>query len=331
MKLSILKLAAVVCTAALTVGCSLMKGSSDSKTVQPNKGFAVVDCERISYEVNKGWNKSVNNDDEDGYPMYWDPVTGSGYGLLAIRSDRGFSAEKVVAEVDEQYEKEYSAKHFEDLSDKITNADGDELRYMIYEMTVDEVDMMGCLVFCEEKNLVVYYKAQNDDEKDPELYIAPQLKKMALSTRFKERENKMSDSCFTQELQNMRFEFSGDDLTVYTDGEENYHRGKCEILRGMEAVDRVDSMNLYFYSKEEQINSINAQKAFFDDYYAVILNTEQAVENGESIKAEPSQEVYVGFYDEQTDSFEMTDCKTFYFGEWKRQTENSSDNSDDNS
>lgn len=335
MKISVLKLAAVICAAVMAGGCSLIKSRSDSEMAQAiaqsekKDGFTVVDCGRISYEVSKGWNKTIDDENGNGYPMYWDLLTGSGYGLVDIRSDEGFSAEEIVAHADKFYGKEYSAKHFEELSDKITNADGDELRYMIYDMTVSEVNMMACLVFCEEKNLVVYYKAQNDDEKDPEFYIVPQLKKMALSTKFKERENKLSNGCFIQEFQNMTFEFSGGDFIIYTDGKDNYDSGKCEILRGMEAVDRVASLNLYFYSKEDQINSIRAKQAFFDDYYAVIFNTEQVVRDGESIASEPAQNVYVGFYNEQTDSFDMTDCETFYFGEWTRLTENSSDNTDD--
>lgn len=324
MKLSVLKLAAVICAAALAGGCGLFSGNdikdeseimSETKQQESQNNYTVVEKDRFSFEVADNWQLK----EQDGQEYYSDVLTGAVY-RCAVSPDNGKEPEQNIKDILDLFSVQ-SAELYENLSDVTSNSDGEEIRTSVIKMKQNGYDTFVYLVFCKERNLIVMYTGQFTSDLGVDDYVLEKLRYMAMSSRFKDTEDKLSNGSFEEDHTGITFEFSDGSFELYmnADGSEGDHiSGKCEILRGMEAVERVNSMEEYGLTAEEQLGILKSRGSFFDDYYAVILNIEQSVKDGENTVDEPVQKLYVGNYIEETDSFDMTNCNSFYNAQWQR-------------
>lgn len=306
-------------------GCSLFSGddvkyetevTSKEEQQEDQDNYIVVEKDRISFEIAESWQLNEKN----GQEYYSDTLSGTAYMFNGISTDNGSEPEQNVKEFLNYFENN-SSELYENLSDVKTNSDGVELRTAVIRFKKDGYDMFMYILFCNEKNLIVSYTAQFYSDMGIESYVLENLGRMAMSSRFKETEDKLSNGSFIEDYTGITFEFSDESFKLYMnkdDAENDYVSGKCEILRGIGAVERVNSMEEYGLTTEEQLRILNGRDSFFDDYYAVILSIEESVKNGENTLEEPVRKLYVGNYNEETDSFDMTNCNSFYNAQWTR-------------
>ncbi|SCX17145.1 hypothetical protein SAMN02910339_02389 [Lachnospiraceae bacterium YSD2013] len=130
-------------------------------------------------------------------------------------------------------------------------------------------------------------------------------------------------------------------IYVFADNKDGlYSGGTYEVYMGDDAVDKVDEMTFYGITREEVELMINrAQEGYAlatglsyqnpgdklysvdrNDFCAMVFNIEYIHDDSGNITENKKQPVlYVGFYVEELDMFDMTNCMTFSTYRWERQ------------
>ena len=105
--------------------------------------------------------------------------------------------------------------------------------------------------------------------------------------------------------------------------------GRYRVYKGEEAINKIASMPEYGYTKEsleeviEKIHFVTyddkpGTESFTSDskdFYAFLFD----IEHNSNPNADVKQNLYMGFYLEQRDTFEMINCRTFSSYRWVKQ------------
>lgn len=93
---------------------------------------------------------------------------------------------------------------------------------------------------------------------------------------------------------------------------DNYYEGTYEVYVGMEAIDQLDSLSEYGFTKQEQLDYIERNKdkgISVDDWYVMIqTRTKRVVQAQETL--EKTRIVYAGVYYKDKKVYDAVNCNS---------------------
>lgn len=282
--------------------------------------YSIVYKERFSYEIEDTWKTKSTT---DGESVYVDSTSvNQMYKCTSVINDRGevpaitFTSLKLTIADD--------AEIYKPLSSIKTDPNGVEYKTSCIKYSEGKRHLFSYFVFCEEKNLIVIFQGQSDTD-DYVDDTFERLERMANSITFKEMPDVVTGKTFeatsTSTSLSYVIDLSEDGTyKLYEKTESSnieYISGTYQIFRGMEAVEKVDSMTEYGLTKNEQITTMITDKFFFDQYYAIIFHVDSMVSEGKEEKYEDVTKLYIGTADQTGSSLAVFSCNDIAYEEWK--------------
>ncbi|MBQ9898344.1 MAG: hypothetical protein IJM44_02685 [Ruminococcus sp.] len=207
-----------------------------------------------------------------------------------------------------------------ELSDTVDDPNGVKYRFGSYWYMDNRLAEM---IICEDKHFILIISAQASDDtlmKD----TMDILVHMAEKIEFAETEDMITGRSFESSSyggNEIRYDLGEDGRFRISDRENSYISGSYELLRGMEAVERVAGLEEYGLTEDEQLDTVYARDCFLDDYYALIFFPQKTADEDEGRDLDDGILVlYVGNYCGEG-SFDITNCNSATNELWKEAEE----------